>query len=94
MTPDERMDARLRAGMPAPPRLSTAFDRRVARAVAPRGLTPRGRRAVVAYAIVAAVAALWALAAATVPWPVSVLALTVPIVAVAAAQGRTLRRLW
>ena len=85
MIPDDQVDQWLRSAMAAPPPpLGAGFDRVVARAVAPRRLSARGRAAMIAYAAAAVVVAALILPAAAVPWPIAALCAALPLGALAA----------
>jgi len=91
MHDDAAMDLLLKDAMAAEaPRLSPAFDARVMRAVRPRRLTPLGRWALLAYAVVAAAMAAWSMRDLPMASIVTAVAITVLIAASASAYGRRL----
>ncbi len=81
---DDSIDGLLRRtlGSHPAPVLSAGFDRRLARRLRPPTLTARGRRLLVAYAVVAIALSVGVLRAATLPWPLAVGALLVPLAVV------------
>ncbi len=82
---DDSIDGLLRRtlGSHPAPALSVGFDRRLARRLRPRTLTLRGRRLLLAYAVVAIALSVGVLRAAPLPWPLAVGAFLVPLAMVA-----------
>ena len=91
MRNDELIDELLRETMATEPRrLSPTFDASVMQGVRPRRLTPSGRAAVAAYALVALVGTVWLMQDLPIDLIALSLAITSPVAAGAAAYGRRL----
>jgi len=94
---DDSIDGLLRRtlGSRPAPALSAGFDRRLGRRLRPPALTARGRRLLVAYAVVALALSVGVLRAATLPWQLAVGAVLVPLAVVGAVlpHRRLVRRL-
>ncbi len=91
MSEQERVDQWLRAAMSgSTPRLSAAFDARLARRVRPRRLTATGRMVMAAYVLVALLVSMWALSNAALDWTVVAAVLMASAVA-ATFYGRRIK---
>jgi hypothetical protein len=90
MSEHEPIDALLRHSLAAPvPRLSPAFDRKLQRRLRPRRLTPVGRGLLIAYVLMALLAAVWVMRRAEVDWPYVGASLALAFGIAAAAQFAT-----
>jgi hypothetical protein len=89
----ETMDRLLHRAMGAspPPQLSPGFDRRLARRLAPRRLSPSGRRVLASYSVAALAASVWVMRSASIGWPLVATAILVPLLILAMVYHRRLR---
>jgi hypothetical protein len=91
MHDDDVMDRLLKDAMAADaPQLTPGFDARVMHSVRPRRLTPMGRVAIAAYALVAAATTGWLMRDLPVESILVAVAISVPVAAAASAYGRRL----
>ena len=74
-----------------PPTLSSDFDRRLARQLQRPRLNRHGRFTLAAYAVLATVASLWTLHAASIPWGMAAVSTVLPLVIVAIMFRRYVR---
>lgn len=91
MPDDDRMDGLLREAMAGDvPRLSPAFDARLARRLRPRRLTPSGRIVMGLYVLVASLSAAWFMRGLPMEWIAAGLVIGVSAAAGASAYARIL----
>jgi hypothetical protein len=90
MSDQERLDLMLRRTMAADPApaLSPAFDRRLARRLRARRLSPKGRGVLALYALGALAVSVWAMRSEAFGWALIAGAVVLPLVLVALAQRR------
>jgi hypothetical protein len=83
------MDRLLREAMAAgEPRLSPAFDARLARRLRPRRLSSTGRLVMTVYTVAALVVSVWTMRSASLDWSVVAAAVLVPLAVVAIVHRR------
>ena len=93
MNEQDQMDQWLARSMSAPvPTLSPDFDRRLTQALKPRRLNSQGRVVLALYALVATLASVWTMRAASIEWTWVVAAIVVPMAVVALVFRRQTRR--
>ena len=90
MSEQEKMDRLLRQSMGAvpPPRLSSAFDRRLVKRLHPRRLSSAGRLAMTLYALLALIVSVWVMRSEAIDWIPIVIAILAPPMLAAAVQYR------
>jgi hypothetical protein len=93
MSDQERMDRWLRDAMAAgEPRLSSAFDARLAKRLRPRRLSSIGKLVMAVYIVAAIAISVWTLRRVPLEWSVGAVALLAPIAILATVYGRRLTR--
>ena len=91
MHDDDVMDRLLNDAMSAEtPQLSPDFDARLMQAVRPRALTPVGRMAIAAYALIAAATTVWLMRDLPVGMIAAAVAMSISVATAARAYGRRL----
>jgi hypothetical protein len=93
MSEQEIMDSLLRRALAEdePPTLSSTFDRRLAKRIRPRRLSPAGRLLLALYSLVALATSAWSMRSESIGWGLIVIAVALPLVIVATVQRRYIR---